>query len=159
MQTLVVPGDMGTCVECGHRWVAAGAGEAWEFELQRSRGDQVEGPFDRLTLREMVYTGRLTGTELVRAPGQTHFKELRQLPEFHEVLVLIGAESAESRGEHRISGWKVAPSKEKPAPVLATPPPAPVEKKGRSPIVVVGVLLVVAAVMFALLLLSPASGG
>ena len=52
-----------------------------EFELQFAVGDAIQGPFDRVTLREMLFTGRLTGDERVRVPGSSSFEKLSKRPE------------------------------------------------------------------------------
>ena len=60
-----------------------------EFELQRSQGDLVEGPFDVVLLREWLYAGRLTGRERVRPVGQS-FVQITDLPEFKSILDTFG---------------------------------------------------------------------
>ncbi len=158
---LVVPGENVTCAECGHSWrVAPALPPAFEFELQRSRGDAVDGPFDRLTLREMLYTGRLRGQELVRIPGQTSFQPIAERPEFGEILHLLGKVSDEPQGERRITGWKTAkPAKTVADKAVSAPPtaPPPAAKKGVSPVLVVGALIVGAVVVLGALLALSAS--
>jgi len=56
-----------------------------EFELQFAQGDAIQGPYDRYTLRQMVYTGRLAGDERIRPPGGD-FCALKERPEFAVVL-------------------------------------------------------------------------
>lgn len=168
-ETPVSPGDLSTCTECAHRFLAEDSGEVpFEFELQRAKGDRVEGPFDRLTLREMLYTGALTGSELVRRPGQTHFSELALRPEFAEVLSLLGKEPAAPRGERRIAGWKAAKETTGAtgAPAAAeerTRPPAPPKRAGNgggglNPVLVGGALVLVALVVLGGLLLLGSCG-
>ena len=103
-------------------------GGAWEFELQFATGDVVKGPYDRLTLREMLYTGRLTGDERIRLPGGSQFERLADRPEFQEVIAVLGPRQTTSR---RSGGWRrstqpvtkvLAPGQPAPAaPVVAEP--------------------------------------
>ncbi len=79
----------------------------WEFELQLGVGDKVEGPFDRMYLREHIYMGRLTGDERVRVPGAPAWARLGDRPEFAEVLHLLGKDGP-VMGNKRIAGWQKA---------------------------------------------------
>ena len=146
-------GQLTSCPQCGHWWIVegetaptqaisaeaaaagaldeGGAGSPWEFELQHADGDLWQGPYDRFSLRELLYVGRLTGDENIRVPGTTDIERLGERPEFVEVLQLIG--KAESTQTHRssIAGWKKSggtsePEAEKapPAPAAAAPPPS-----------------------------------
>ncbi len=67
-----------------------------EFELQRSIGDAIEGPFDRITLQEMLYAERLTGTERVRVPGSSAFTVLSDHAEFQSILDAFHPETVRS---------------------------------------------------------------
>ncbi len=67
-----------------------------EFELQRSIGDAIEGPFDRITLQEMLYAERLRGTERVRVPGSSAFTVLSDHPEFQSILDAFHPETVRS---------------------------------------------------------------
>ncbi len=90
----------------------------WEYELQFASGDAVRGPYDVLTLREMLYAGRLTGDERVRAPSTSTYLRLGDLPEFAQVLEITGRAT-----RRRTGGWKVAP-KETPAAETQAADPA-----------------------------------
>jgi len=79
----------------------------WEFELQLGVGDKVEGPFDRMYLREHIYMGRLTGDERIRVPGASAWARLGDRPEFAEVLHLLGKDGP-VMGNKRIAGWQKA---------------------------------------------------
>ena len=103
----------------------------WEFELQLGVGDRVEGPFDRMYLREHVYMGRLTGDERLRVPGAKEWERLGDRPEFAEVLHLLGKDGP-VLGNKRIAGWQKA------GPGDATltgsaPRPSPAESAPRAP--------------------------
>lgn len=78
-------------------------GGSWEFELQFATGDVVKGPYDRLTLREMLYTGRLTGDERIRLPEGGQFERLGDRPEFAEVIDILGPRRNAAR---RSGGWR-----------------------------------------------------
>lgn len=80
----------------------------WEFELQLGVGDRVQGPFDRMYLREHLYMGRLTGDERVRIPGAAAWGRLGDRPEFQEVLHLLGKDEPAVLGNKRIAGWQKA---------------------------------------------------
>lgn len=96
----------------------------WEFELQFAVGDQVQGPWDRMHLREQLYQGRLTGDERIRVPGAGDWQRLGDRPEFAEILRLLGKDEPKVVGQKRIAGWKKgggAPA----ASAAAAPPGAP----------------------------------
>jgi len=157
-RTLVVPGEECLCTQCGHGWEPQapsddqggppggerGEAPAYELELQRALGDVVEGPFDVLHLREMIYTGHLRGTERVRVPGGSNFLALDEHAALREVLVLVGRlQPDEPQGERRISGWQsVSPAsgEQQEDRVVAELPRA--KKKG--PLVLIVVALAIA---------------
>jgi len=124
----------------------------WEYELQFASGDAVRGPYDVLTLREMLYAGRLTGDERVRAPSTSTYLRLGDLPEFAQVLEITGRAT-----RRRTGGWKVAPKEtpaaetqaadpankaKKPKKPKKLPPPSNKSTAGRGPIIVTVVILV-----------------
>jgi 2-oxoglutarate dehydrogenase E2 component (dihydrolipoamide succinyltransferase) len=134
----------------------------WEFELQLGVGDKVEGPFDRMYLREHLYMGRLTGDERVRVPGATAWARLGDRPEFAEVLHLLGKDEPAVVGNKRIAGWQKAgpgnvtgaaprptpAASAPPAPLSAAPAPAPAAPAAggvKGPLVAVAIVVVVAA--------------
>jgi hypothetical protein len=82
------------CEGCGQWFVPADADRddaarlgAHELEVQRSPGDAIRGPFDRIDLRERLYLGLFTGEELVRPIGG-RFATMRSQPDFAAILQL-----------------------------------------------------------------------
>lgn len=98
----------------------------WEFELQLGVGDQVQGPHDRMFLREGLYVGRLTGDERIRVPGASAWERLGDRPEFAEVLQLLEKDGAAPRGNTRIAGWQRSGVPEPTVAPAPAPAPAPV---------------------------------
>ena len=83
-----------SCAECGQWFVPADADRddaarlgPHELEVQRSPGDAIRGPFDRIDLRERLYLGLFTGDELVRPIGG-RFATMRSHPDFAAILRL-----------------------------------------------------------------------
>ncbi|MEC7949205.1 MAG: hypothetical protein VX265_16670, partial [Myxococcota bacterium] len=153
----------------------------WEFELQLGVGDRVEGPFDRMYLREHVYMGRLTGDERIRVPGASTWARLGDRPEFAEILSLLGKEAPAVVGNKRIAGWQktggvpstpgtpgggpTRPSAARPTPAPARPAsptpadppadPAPAPGAGgRTKLLAGAAILVVVAVVAGVVLLA-----
>jgi hypothetical protein len=91
-----------------------------EFELQFAVGDAIQGPYDRITLREMLYTGRLTGDERVRIPGSSSFEKLSRRPEMAGVLALVEKRKAANA---RPAAPAPRPAEPRPAPAGAAPEP------------------------------------
>lgn len=119
-----------------------------ELELQRALGDAIEGPYDRITLQEMLYTGRLNGTERVRVPGEVAFHTLSERPELAFVRERFHSEAVRARGS-----LSAAPQNS-----AAAPPPRAEDavseamhkagiEPGRLAMLVVGTVLVVVAVI------------
>ena len=138
------------CRKCGHRWSRVLEGSI-AFELQRTEGDQVIGPLVRSRIREMLYSGELTGRERVRLPGSDGgWKPLAACEELSEILVMLDIQIPR---DHRIQGWQSQPSRDaSPKPVeKPVPEPAPT---GRPVGLIVGVVvLLIAAVVAAVMLL------
>ncbi|MDG1481386.1 MAG: hypothetical protein P8R54_17460 [Myxococcota bacterium] len=135
------------CRKCGHRWSRVLEGSI-AFELQRTEGDQVIGPLVRSQIREMLYSGTLTGRERVRLPGsEGGWKPLAACEELSEILVLLDIQIPR---EHRIQGWQSQPTRPEPtAPVVA----AESESSGRPVgLIVGGVVVLIVAVIAALML-------
>ena len=88
------PSEPVSCGECGQWFVPAGGEQddaarrgPHELEVQRSPGDAIRGPFDRIDLRERLYLGLFTGEELVRPVGG-RFATMRSHPDFAAILRL-----------------------------------------------------------------------
>ena len=110
------------CRKCGHRWQRVLMGGI-AFELQISEGEEAQGPFDRSRIREMIYSGVLTGRERVRLPGSdANWTLLTEQAELHEVLELLEIRSARSQ---RIQGWQSQAAEAPTRPAAAPPVPAP----------------------------------
>jgi len=118
------------CGHCGHRWPRV-LTIPFLYEVQRSEGESAQGFFDRIQIRQQLYTGALTGRERVRPPGSDrNWTPIAQLSEFSSIFSLL---DAEHRGDgQRIRGWQssnnaeqvASPSAQKPArPVLEELPP------------------------------------
>jgi len=126
----------------------------YEFELQRAQGDVVEGPFDLLHLREMIYTGRLRGSERVRVPGSSTFQQLGDHAALREVLVLVGRlQPDEPQGERRISGWQSVSSSERKRVENRVAVDVPRAQRKKSPVVLMVVALLVALMVLGALLI------
>ncbi len=95
--------------------------QPWEFELQFAEGDAWQGPYDRFSLREMIYVGRLTGDEQLRSPGGADCERLGDLPEFGDVLQLLGKTEVTGTHRHSIAGWQRGASPSAPTPDASTP--------------------------------------
>ncbi len=125
-----------------------------ELELQRAQGDAIEGPYDRITLQEMLYAGRLTGEERVRAPGAPAFVMLREHAELAFVLDRFHGEAVRARAAAPPPADAAASA----APTESRRPEVAVQEvmeqaglqPGRLALIVVGTLLVGVAVVVAL---------
>lgn len=119
-----------------------------ELELQRAQGDAIEGPYDRITLQEMLYTGRLTGTERVRVPGEAAFHTLSDRPELAFVRERFHGEAVRARGSLSAAP---EPSAAATAPRAEDAVSEAMQKAGIEPgrlaMLVVGTVLVVVAVI------------
>lgn len=114
-----------------------------EFELQFAVGDAIQGPYDRITLREMLYTGRLTGDERVRIPGSSSFEKLSRRPEMAGVLALVEKRKAANARPAAAPAPRPTPV-EAPRPEVAPEPtvrlaepdlpPAPKTPERRAPV-------------------------
>jgi len=84
----------------------------WTYEVQHATGDAISGPHDILTLRQMLYDGRLVGTERIRipatgghdAPGP--FLILKEIPALAELVELLKDPRGQDRGPKRLARWK-----------------------------------------------------
>ncbi len=135
------------CRKCGHRWSRVLEGSI-AFELQRTEGDKVIGPLVRSQVREMLYSGELTGKERVRLPGSDGgWSPLAACEELSDILVMLDIQAPR---EHRIQGWQSQPIRDEPtAPVVASES----ESSGRPVgLIVGGVVLLIVAVVAALML-------
>ncbi len=113
----------------------------------------MEGPFALLHLREMIYTGRLRGSERVRAPGSSTFQQLGDHDALREVLVLVGRLlPGEPHGERRISGWQSVSPSERGRVESRVAVDVPRAHKKKSPLILMVVALVVALVVLGALL-------
>jgi hypothetical protein len=104
---------------------------ALEFELQLAPGDAITGPFDIRYLRELLYSGRLTGDECVRVPGQSELVPIGEVEVFAAVLGLR-SESRDTRRKpgHPFTRWRRDASAQKMQPEVeeeefAAPKPRP----------------------------------
>lgn len=95
------------------------------FELQHAIGDAVQGPFDRITLREMIYAGRLTGDERIRIPGTSAFTRLADRPEFAAVLAVSDRGTSHPAPRSVRGGWRRADGGPPGAPELPAEPTMP----------------------------------
>lgn len=134
---------------------------AFRYHLQRTEGE-VEGPFDRFALRELLYTGGLSGRERVRPLGGA-WSKLSERPEFQDLQRFSGREEVRE-GERRIQGWQrkaaepeASPLDEAPAPLVeapAPPAPAPAAASNRTLLLAIGALGLLVVLGALLLLLS-----
>lgn len=156
------------------------------FELQLAQGDSIQGPYDRVTLREMLYLGRLTGDERVRVPGKSAFTRLADHPEFAVVLAVSDRVQAPVAARAARGGWKrtdaglsaadaaaevgepTTPPEQPslPAPTPAAPPPpvprpAPVVDMRRKPPygLIIGLILLLGLAGVAIKMLIAVSAG
>ena len=123
------PAEPVSCAECGHWFVPAGGdhdGAArlgpYELEVQRSPGDAIRGPFDRVDLRERLYLGLYTGDELIRPVGG-RFSTMRSHPDFAAILQLKDRGRPGPVIVRRAAPKAVEPSAAE-APAEASPSPA-----------------------------------
>lgn len=121
-----------------------------EFELQRAQGDAIEGPYDRVSLQEMLYTGVLKGSERVRVPGESAFVPLSERAELHFIRDRFFGEAVRARGS-----LNAAPEpRAAPSPAAEAAVSEAMQKAGIKPqrlaVIVVVTLLVCVALMVAL---------
>lgn len=107
------------CSKCGHRWPRP-LRVPTDLEVQRAEGEEPLGTFDLVSLREMLYTGTLTGRERARLPGTVGWQPLADQPALQDLLEMLDITTPK---QSRIQGWKVQKDEQSAEPAWPLPEP------------------------------------